>query len=70
LAGDVAAIRIHPERTIRNKNLEYAAVGKKARPVFLKKRSRKLLLQGIHGSFRCGPRTPTEESFLVLFFKK
>jgi hypothetical protein len=34
---------------------------------FLKKRTKKLLLMGVRGPF---PRTPTDKSFLVLFFKK
>jgi hypothetical protein len=36
----------------------------------LKKRSKKLLPIGERGTIQSGPRTPIDESYLVLFFKK
>jgi hypothetical protein len=43
---------------------------RKIKVLFFEKRSKKLLLVGIHGQFRRGLRIQTDKSFLVLFFKK
>jgi len=43
-------------------------IGRKS--YFLKKRTKKLFLVGVHGPFRIGPHVQNGKSFLVLFFKK
>jgi hypothetical protein len=70
LAGDVAAIRINPERTIRNKNLEYAAVGKKARPAFLKKEAENFCSRAYTAHFDVDHVHQRKKVFWFFFSKK